>query len=776
MATPAETVAYAHMQARLIALLLRHDEARFRQYIADQAMLPEDAAPLRLYRDLAVLFFLRDELFEHILPRIVRRLSFESPRSMVVEEPPGVGRVNWERTLDATWAERPGEPPLALHTRQRRRDFATPENLLTVATLLEYQADVRTLLWGDADVVGTEALRHPLNEIVEHCERELAFPQFAGLRAAAQHIIEGEHDGVEALEARVAGRAIPGGNGAYEELLTWRERRRTLQLLRRDEQAKSVAVLGADPKRDNYLYQLWIFYELADLLQARGQLEQLDTQQGKMSLRFRWGAGADGRVYELRHDQSVPDPVVKWESFPNPHHVPGVRPDFYVRRIHPSPERVEHDGVRYWREPGVVWDAKYYRERDSPKVPATPIKRMITDLALLGERYGVLLFAFLKTEGTATAEDEQWSAGGAQIALTPRRGVDQTTTPDQRVVARQLQPESMTSDDALRQSLTMLLDDAHCHLRTPQRPRCHGVFLDALSAAEQDDSVDRYGAALEGPAEELLVCPKPHIGSWRVDLVSRERHCCQDARLCHIIDHPDARKPVRPPRSAEELLRELQHLFAGADDLDPETVSAIARQVEGVTRRFAELAGAYKRIEVYYNRLRDMGMHRTLSLLGATERESLALAVFLVEQLDSIGASDYSAPAIHVSSVVEIEVKRRIFACPGLESEVAQPKKQTLGVLPFMRWKPQQFSGDWERIVTHAAAHWQGNIDPDDPDATLLFDTLTTELEAVKEVRNKAAHTSPVARTEYEKLFRIACQSGKLKFGALNVLLLAWQP
>jgi len=321
----------------------------------------------------------------------------------------------------------------------------------------------------------------------------------------------------------------------------------------------------------------------------------------------------------------------------------------------------------------------------------------------------------------------------------------------------------------------MVLDDAHRRLRAPQMPRCHGIFLDALSAAERDGGVDRYGEALEGPAEELLVCPKPHIGAWRVDLVSRERHCCQDARLCHIVGRPDARKPVRPPRSAEELLRELQHLFTSADDLDPEAVSAIARQVEGVTRRFAELAGAYKRIEVYYNRLRDMGMHRTLSLLGAAERESLALAVFLVEQLDSIGASDYSAPAIHVSSVVEVEVKRRIFACPGLESEVAHHKNQTLGRLPFMRWKPQLFSGDWERIVAHAAAHWNGNVDPDDPDATLLFDTLITELDAVKEVRNKAAHTSPVARTEYEKLFRITCQSGRLKFGALNVLLLAWQ-
>jgi hypothetical protein len=326
-----------------------------------------------------------------------------------------------------------------------------------------------------------------------------------------------------------------------------------------------------------------------------------------------------------------------------------------------------------------------------------------------------------------------------------------------------------------------LIVAADRQLRTPQVPRCGGIFLDTLSAAEQSGFVDRYGAPISGTADELLLCRKPHIGAWRVDLVSREQHCCQDARLCHIIGligRPDARKPVRPPRSAEELLRELQHLFANADrgDLDPEMVGVIAQRVESMTRRFAELTGAYKQIEVYYNRLRDMGMHRTLQLLGGAERESLALAVFLVEQLDAIGANDYSAPAIHVSSVVELEVKRRVFACPGLVSEVALHRNQTLGRLPFMRWKPQLFNGDWERIVEHAAAHWHGNIDPDDPAAALLFDTLISELDAVKEVRNKAAHTTPVRRAEYEKLFRIACQSGKLKFGALNVLLLAWRP
>jgi hypothetical protein len=153
--TPAEQAAYAPMQARLIALLLQHDQRGFRRFVDTRSHAAEDAcAPTRPYRDLGVLFFLGSRLFEDILSRIVRRLSFESPRHMLIEELPARGRVQWERTLDAAWAKRPGEPPLLLHTRQRRRDFATAENLLTVATLLEYETGIRRVLAGDRVLVG----------------------------------------------------------------------------------------------------------------------------------------------------------------------------------------------------------------------------------------------------------------------------------------------------------------------------------------------------------------------------------------------------------------------------------------------------------------------------------------------------------------------------------------------------------------------------------------------------------------------------------------------
>ncbi|NJM05237.1 hypothetical protein HC891_01875 [Candidatus Gracilibacteria bacterium] len=100
--TANEQRAFAEMQARLVALLLRFDERRFARRYAlrtDEGSETSTDA-LRPYRDLAALMLLRDELFDDVLPRIVRRLSFEAPRQTMIEEPPPRGRVDWERTLD----------------------------------------------------------------------------------------------------------------------------------------------------------------------------------------------------------------------------------------------------------------------------------------------------------------------------------------------------------------------------------------------------------------------------------------------------------------------------------------------------------------------------------------------------------------------------------------------------------------------------------------------------------------------------------------------------
>ncbi|MBX0329646.1 hypothetical protein K2Z83_18405 [Oscillochloris sp. ZM17-4] len=771
--TPTERRAYSLMQARMLALLLRFSSGEYRKLFAKQEGFQREPDVLEIYRDLGVLFHLRDELFEHILPRILRRLSFVAPRRMVVEEPPGRGRIDWERTLAATWAERPGEPPLELHGRQSLRDFATPENLLVVATLLEYRADVRRILLSDAVGSADEALRHPLQMIVERCERELAFPQLAGIRATAQQILEGAAGGVESLGQRVAQGAIPGGNSAYDDLLAWRRRYRELGLLQRLEAAAPDETLGVNPRRDNRLYQLWIVCELADLLLREGKLIA-DATALPMRIGFRWGAGDDERRYELLHDRGIPEQPKVWRSEPTDGPVPGVRPDYYLRRIDPPMTTVGAQNDPAWREPGVIWDAKYYRERDRNRAPGEPVKRMLADLALTGERCGSLLFAFLRAEPGDAADVAGGIDGALVQRLQPLGTGAQQIDPETQIAVLGLCPDQPT--EATQRILAGLLDQAHVTLRTPLRPTCQGIFLDALSA-EGRRLVDRWDESIDAPTSDLLICPKPHIGPWRIDLVSRKQHCCSDPRLCHIVGQEGAKRPVRPPRDARDLVEELGHIFEGddRDHLQEEDVSAIARTVEGLTRHFADRLGVFRNIAVYENRLRDMGMERALDHLNRPERESLALALFLVEQLDSIGAKDFSAPAIHISSVLEIEIQRRVFRCPGLVGQAAWPKKQTLGLLPFMRWKPHETEGDWERIVAFVSPQWDGAVVRDDPSAIIDFPTFVKAVDTVAQLRNKAAHTHPVSRDEYRNLFGLVCQGGPLRIGALNVLVLAWR-
>lgn len=770
MPTAEEQEAFLWLQGRMVELLLRHDVRRLgSSFAARIGPLFDDAhhAGLRPYRELAVLVYLRDELLESILPRIKRRLSFLAPRELMVEELPPRGRIDWPRTMAAGLRERPGEPPLAVHTRQRRRHFATPENLLTVATILEYRNAVQARLDMEQEQHSSYALRHPLREIVERCTRELAFPQFVGLVHTCEQIVAGYADQSSAdLERAVEEQLLPGRNSAYDDLLAWRRRLGALRLLDRPTGEESAPMLGADPARDNYLYQIWLFYELAELLEHRGALEEWNV--GEMRLRFRWGDGEAACVYKLQHDRAI---LHHWSR------APGVRPDLYIERD----DRVEvrHNTELIWREPGYMLDAKYYKPRDSARAPAGTIKRMIADLHLTGERHGALLFAFQKSdERPADGDDTDVldqlvtaEATGPLYRVVPETAAAQVARPDAAVAIWRARP-AIDGRDAIHATLTAVLEEAHAALRTRVPVACHGVFIDSLSAAERTALVGSDGIPLI-ETNDILICPKPHVGPWRADLVSRARHCCQDARLCHIIDQPGARPPVRPPRSAEDLLHELQHLFERGDigELDDETVGAVAQRIEALTRRFAELSGVYRRIEVYYHRLRDMGLERTLDQFGPSEKESLALAVFLVEQLDSVGARDYSAPAIHISSVLEVELGRRVAAIPGLSEGAIPGRHATLGTLGGIRRKRP---ADWAQITNYIAGIWRAAIDPDDPQVQITFEAFVDALWEIRSIRNQAAHTDPVPRDAYSRLFRNVCQVGPLRIGALNALLLAW--
>lgn len=726
--TPVEQAAFAHMQARLIELLLRHHERSFRRLYGQHADYAQETNPdLQRYRDLAVLFHLRDELFEHILPRIVRRLSFESPRTVLREEPPAQGRVDWDRTLDATWAERPGEPPLLLHTRQRRREFLTPENLLTVVTLLQYREDVQRLLSDEHTVIGNEALRHPLNEIVERCERELAFPQFAGLRQTAQSTIEGIGGDPEILEAQVHDRLLPGSNSAYEELLDWRTRYHMLTLLDRRQGKQSDYVLGADPNRDNYLYQLWLFYELSQILQQQGAI--IDWDDAQMRFSYTWGVGDEQCTYTIQHDQSIKYQGVPWLPWQN---APGVRPDLYIRRSDAQVVCGQDERI-YWREPGYVLDAKYYKPRESIKAPGNPVKRMLADLQLTDERRGALVFAFQRTARDATArtpddilEPDVSNADPAAAPLyevIPTITTTQHTQPDVRVGVWRVQPTLSGDVASLHSVLTGLVEHVHQVLKGRIEIGCHGVFLDTLTATGQGTLAStanlfwRDGTKVDTALEEILICPKPHVGPWRVDVVSLSRDCCQNGEVCHIIGRPDARKPKRLT-ALDEIADAIQAAAGSADD---ESLNAAAtEQVLVITKRYAQLL--QPQIEEYRGWIRDTldvgELFETTPLLSDSQRETLALARFLWEQIDHIRATNYAGPTLLFTGVLEELTRASIYRQSGiLYTSDGKPLPDTLGTLGnSLKYGGTNFS-ILENVVVHRGS-WNTQITEDQ---TLLF-------------------------------------------------------
>lgn len=775
--TPLEQSAFANMQARMIELLLRHNQANFQQFVAAFTGFAIETDPIfTRYRDLATMFHLHDELFEHILPRIVCRLSFAAPRSLVVEEPPARGQIDWDRTLAATWDQRPGEPPLALVTRQQRRDFAIPENLLTVVALLEYHQLGEALLWDENLAVGAAALRHPLTEIVERCERELAFPQFASLRNQANQIIAGLHseypDG-PSLALQVGNTLIPGSNSAYQDLIEWYQRLHNLQLLRRLPTSPNQGLLGSNPDRDNYLYQLWIFYELADLLTDQQKLERIVYPNAKASVRlqFRWGSVGNEVHYELRHDQAVPNPTASWTTTSNRDQVPNVRPDFYLTRLNPPMLKITHEQQQVWREPGIIWDAKYYRPFDDQKVPAEPIKRMIADLALLGEEYGTLLFAFFQLD-EGTEPDSSNGLSTPSYTIAPAPGLAHNVMPSQTVQLYQLQPQSSSQLTSVQQTLIELLETAHTRLSQPRQIACHGMFLDTLSTTNRLPLLESYGIAAN-ELDDVVLCPKPHIGAWRIDLVHRGRQCCEDPHVCQIIGWPNRRKPIRPLRTAADLLNELKHILAATDELDEQTLARIVKEVESLTRQFASINNI--QWEYYFNRVRDLGMRQTFDRLDRYAQESLALAIFLSDQLDSINALDFSAPAIHIGSVMERMLKERVFTGVKLLGDLAKPHNQTIGKLTFLESKPWAGQANWELILKHVNRRWQPEVTFNEMDYSFDFIKFIRLLNRVKDTRNNAAHVEAVSRTAYGAMQDLVCQMSPLGRGLLDVLLLAWQ-
>lgn len=771
--TPEERDAFLWMQGRMVELLMRHDAQRFTTLYSERAgdrdRLNDQC--LAHYRKLAVLFYLREELFGSILPRIKRRLSFTAPREVQVEEMPAHGRIDWNRTATTSWRERPGEVPLEAHTRQRRRHFATPENLLTVVTLLEYRATAQRVLDAETEQNNAQAIRHPLHTIVDSCTHGLVFPQFVGLVQQCSRIVEGyASETTEDIERAVTNHLLPGRNSAYDDLLAWRHKLASLRLLDRTATIDMQPMLGSDPDRDNYLYQLWLFYELGDMLQHHRQLRSWDYTN--MVLAFIWGEGDAQCEYRLQHDQAIAGVRTLWQ------HAPGVRPDFYIERVDRVVVRDGKDehAPMIWREPGYVLDAKYYRPRDSDKAPASPLKRMIADLQLTGERRGALLFGFHGGPLDHVDESALPSTGATNDATAPQFSSAQFVQPDVQIESWRIQPRIVGDLQPLHATFQQLLTNVHHALKDRVEVRCRGVFLDTLSAtahgrvASVTQLVQRNGRHFDDSLENLLLCPKPHVAPWRVDIVSWTNDCCENATLCHIKHRPNVRKPER--LTALEQIADAIRGVEGVGD-EEAVVEAANRQVLIIIKRYAQLI--QPDIRHYQNWVRDElevgDLFDTTTLLSDIQRETLALARFLWVQIDNIKASNFAGPTLLFTGVLEEITRKTIFRrSPQLYDTRRKELMQTLGTLGKCKW----FGGANWRIIEQSivvGGYWNESITSD---LRLPLSAWIDRLNTIVDTRNHAAHQADVSRDDFQVLTTAIFGSSRTGMGLLNGLLLAW--
>jgi hypothetical protein len=777
-----ESKAFVYLQARMVDLLMRHYIPHFRKMFGEQTADPFDLeqrglSELQPYRDLAVFYHLQEELFEQILPLIKRRLSFEAPRKTKVEELPAKGKINWTRTATATWQERPGEPSLSVYTRQRRRNFGTAPNLLTVVTILEYQRDIEELL-NSPLLKGSQRLRHPLNDTVDNCTKELAFLQFAGLINEAKEILEGyDTTSIEKLEEEVEANILPGSNSAYSDLLSWRRKLKNIKLLDRTLDTKPQLMLGANPDRDNYLYQLWLFYEIGELLIQKDP--KTEAKFGDGYIRFKWGEGEEQRFYRLQYDQSVKHTPPYWLN------APGVRPDFYIYhdREHDQKQNVSYDvydakNEIIWHEPGYVLDAKYYRPKASDKAPAHPVKRMIADLQLMSEKNGALLFAFQKKQTGAEyqVKGDQYSEpditlnSGKRYSVKPPFAKAQYIQPDVNVEIWCFQPGA-SSEAALQQALTDLLDNVHQALKTRVEVKCHGVMLDSLTATAHGAMANiaplyrRDGKLWSDNTnlDNLVLCPKPHIAAWRIDLVHLDTDCCQKAELCHVIGKSGITLPKRL-EALTDIQSAIQTVVSANAEKDEEAlVQAANQQVKVVVERYKNLINPdLSQYDEWIKK--EIGpIFFTTALLSDTERNTIRLAYFISEQIKAVKANNYAAPGLLFTGIMEELGRRTIFVKTSLSS--ISYKEQTMGRIVSNQYRYQARTDILRQNL------WQANFNR----LTYNFDDWTNDLGNVKNHRNNAAHKANLSKTDFENLVALLFGDKTLNIGAFNGLLMAWK-
>jgi hypothetical protein len=300
------------LQRRVLRLLIQHHENLFRgqfRLFFVESSLPQIPL-LQQYDRYMKLYALSNELLDDILPRIRRQLSLKTNHVRLHEEAPTRGDIDWQRTIEDSWTQAPGQPPLQFETRLRQRTLDTPENVLVVAILLAFLQELqqaRTEGFADEDLSKQEQAF--LASVNERAERELAAPYARALHDQAGHA------SISAQEYEVA-RHLHSGPSPYRDLLSWWRRFQEFRVGRAAaEQAIALASRRSDDKTDAWLYELWIMLEILHFLHREQCIQppDLTIATDRLACVFTWQVGSFRIVYNRQLD-TVTSFEVGWEN------------------------------------------------------------------------------------------------------------------------------------------------------------------------------------------------------------------------------------------------------------------------------------------------------------------------------------------------------------------------------------------------------------------------------------------------------------------------------
>jgi len=727
----------AQLQRRIARLLLRHDRRTFRGRFRELYARSKQPQPdiLRAYDRFARLIGLADELFDDILPRIRRQLSFSATRLELDEEPPLRGQIDWRQTIQRASATYPDQPPLRFATTLRSRSFATPENRMVVAILLRYArllAGLRSdTLFADAPL--TTAEQREINQLEDLVRRELATPQFQDLARDAEAADAGD------LAEQVS-RRMRGGVNPYGDLITWWQRIEQQHLQTSTNQSLSPVLQAQE--QAGLLYQLWIALELVNMLVELGQLSDPQIATDNLRFQFQWCQ----RTFELVYDRS-PKQHLAWTG------APGERPDYFITRA--NAHKVK-DGTRiYWQEPGILLDAKCYLGVNASRASGV-IKRMIADIQLVDAKNGALIFP--DTTGLElevlpdTARYLSSVAHDGAVHLYAMRPFEQQT--------------------ALHARLAELLDQVAAWL--PERPpiACHGCIPDR-------DTVTPAGRI--ATTVPLIFCPKPHISPNHVDMVSPIDDCLKNPRVCHIM----SLGPVAgfmPPfvervLNQDDLLNAIGQLrdhlnrTVGPSDIGEEAEQARGALVEAIGRLVDNYSAMHQsdtkpiedRLEIIFGQYwTDKDDPRGLP---EDVRNMLISGDFVYYEFVKGGIADWAASAVQYVRAVEHELYRRLYDRFGNPSPLKDRYGKPLGAHGFTFGTVstafnKRANGDhnWSVFLNQAVTTSHSN--PSD------FEQAVAAVIGLHQLRNEIAHSETIDQAKAQRVRDITLGNAKISLSS----------